>query len=404
LNRLRSRKVFGTVFAIALATSLLAATPGSAGVGKRSVDASKTPVRVLYVSTQSGALAPVGNAFLHGAVAAARIINASGGILGHRVTLKIVDSGSDGARAVGLVQQELGSGTNYSMVASDIATIGIPVFPIVITHPNILFTGASQAAQENPQACPTCYFSAPNQLTIADGAMWWAKKLGYKSIGLLAIDNANGRSWSDAFQTQAQKYGLGYSSGFARLGTIDGTPELQHVMTNHPDALVFPGSGSAPLFLPAREKLGLTTPVVCDQSCAGSTDWTTIDTAGRANVKMLAVPFLIEGNPATRTFAYKQYLKYLNQIESTHPLGLNAGLTSYEDLMLMRVAARKCNCIDGGRWVKVLETVHSSKDVPGWIGAPTLYSPGVRSPVFPPSYYQLVPAKPLTPQGLWSSK
>jgi hypothetical protein len=48
--------------------------------------------------------------------------------------------------------------------------------------------------------------------------------------------------------------------------------------------------------------------------------------------------------------------------------------------------------------------VGSSKDVPGWIGPPTLYSPGVRSPVVPPSVYQLVPAKPLTSQGLWSSK
>lgn len=50
---------------------------------------------MLYVATESGALAAVGNAFLHGAVAAAHIIKASGGILGHRITLKIVDPAHD---------------------------------------------------------------------------------------------------------------------------------------------------------------------------------------------------------------------------------------------------------------------------------------------------------------------
>jgi hypothetical protein len=388
--------------------ALVVASAGAAlasDAGSAQPKAVKAPINVLYVATESGPLAAVGRAFLNGAVAGARIINASGGILGHPITMKIVDSASDGSKAVGLVQQELNSGKQYSMVVTDVGGIAIPVFPIVVQHSNILFTGAAQAVQETPQSCPTCYFAAPLQSTIAGGAVWWAKKLGYKSIGFAAIDNASGRSWSDAFKSMAQKYGLGYSEAFAPAGTIDGTPQLQRVLANHPDALVFPGSGGGPLFLPARLKLGATdVPVVCDQSCAGSTDWTAITADGRANIKMLAVPFLIEGNKATGTFAFKQYLRYLNKLESSHPLGLNAGLTSYEDMMLMRVAARKCNCIDGGRWAKVLETVHSASSVPGWIGPPTLFAPGVRAPVFPPSYYQLVPAKPLTPQGLWSAK
>ena len=405
MTMVRGRRRFGLVVAVTLVAGLIPVAAGSAATATKSTGTrSKAPIHILYVATESGSLSAVGNAFLHGAVAAARIINASGGVLGHPVTLKIVDSQSDGSKAVGLVQEALNSGTNYSMVATDIGPISIPIFPIVVQHTNILFTGASQAAQETPDVCTTCYFAAPTQVTIADGAVWWAKKLGYKSIGVLTIDNANGHSWADAFQAQAAKYGLKFSDAFARLGTIDGTPQLQQVMDNHPDALIFPGSGSGPLFLPAREKLGLTTPVVCDQSCAGSTDWTTIDAAGRANVKMLAVPFLVERTSETTSFAFKQYLKYLNRIEPTHPLGLNAGITSYEALMLMRIAARKCNCIDGGKWVKVLETVKSAKNVPGWIGPPTLYSPGVRAPVFPPSYYRLVPAKPLTPQGLWSAK
>src|SRR4051794_8389223 len=96
---LRIHTSIGAVLALALAVALTCATAGAAATASKSAKPTKAPINVLYVASQSGPLAPVGNAFLHGAVAAARIINASGGVLGHPVTLKIVDSASDGSKA-----------------------------------------------------------------------------------------------------------------------------------------------------------------------------------------------------------------------------------------------------------------------------------------------------------------
>lgn len=43
------------------------------------------------------------------------------------------------------------------------------------------------------------------------------------------------------------------------------------------------------------------------------------------DVKILTLPYLVLNDPATKTFAYKLYLKYLNQVGSDHGFGLNAG-------------------------------------------------------------------------------
>ena len=99
--------------------------------------------------------------------------------------------------------------------------------------------------------------------------------------------------------------------------------------------------------------------------------------------------------------AYRVYLKYLAKVEPTHPLGFNAGLTSYEDMLLMRAAAKKCGCTNPATWVKVLETVKSSKQVSAWIGPSTLFASSVRSLIYPPSYYEIVPAKALV-DGFWT--
>src|SRR5439155_953502 len=131
---------------------------------------SKSPIHVLYVGSESGALAGVGNAFLHGAVAGAHIINASGGVLGHKITLKIVDSGSDPAKAVQAVQQALSSGVKYTAVEADNGVISGAISPIVAQHTEILYTGASATPAQTISACPNCYFSGPTQDTQVTGS------------------------------------------------------------------------------------------------------------------------------------------------------------------------------------------------------------------------------------------
>jgi len=379
-----------------LVTSSASAHPSAAAKPKP-----KSPIHVLYVGSESGALAGVGNAFLHGAVAGAHIVNASGGVLGHKITLKIIDSGSDPAKAVQLLQQELASGVKYTAVEADNGVISGAISPIVAQHTNMLYTGASATPAQTLTACPNCYFSGPTQDTQVSGSIAYAKKKGYKSMAFFAADNASGRGYALYAKQEAAKYGLSYTEGFAPLGVIDATPQLQQLLAGKPDVLVIDGSGSS-VALPARAKIGSSIPVICGQGCAGSTSWTTLTTGQRAGVTIMTLPFLVQNDPTTKTFAYKQYLKYLNPIDPTpRAFGLNAGITSYENMMLMRAAAKKCNCVDGARWAKELESVTSSKKVAGWIGPPTLFGPGIHSLIYPPTSYKAISANPFTPEGFW---
>ena len=150
-------------------------------------------------------------------------------------------------------------------------------------------------------------------------------------------------------------------------------------------------------------KLGSTIPVLCDQGCAGAANWTAFTAAQIANVKVLTLPYLVLNDPATKTPAYVAYLKQLHKLEKTTPTGYNAGLTSYEGLLIMRAAAKKCSCVDPATMVKVLETVTTSKGIAGWIGPSALFSPSVHSLIFPASQYVAVPALPLY-NGFWRTK
>ena len=49
----------------------------------------------------------------------------------------------------------------------------------------------------------------------------------------------------------------------------------------------------------------------------------------------------------------------------------------------------------------MLETARTSKDVPGWIGPPTHFSPSVHSLIYPPSSYVTAKAAAVSKQGFW---
>lgn len=399
LHRRLRRPAMAVVLVVAVA-ALVGALPGGAATRKHA--ATKSPWNILYVSEQSGAFAVVGTEFLDGAIAGARILNATGGILGHKVTLKIVDNGSNPALAVQQVQQELGSG-KYQEVVADVGAVSSAIAPLIAAHPGIIAAGAAATTTETVQAVPNMYFTGPTQQTQAAGAVAYAKKQGYKSIGMVTLDNANGRSYGGVYSALAAANGMSFSAAYVPPTSLDATPQLQQLLANKPDVMIMTGASSAQAFLPARAKLGSSIPVICDQGCAGSANWAAFTSSQLAGVKALVLPYLVLNDPSTKTPAYVAYLKQLRKIEKTPPGGYNAGLTSYEGLLIMRAAAKKCSCVDPATMAKVLESVTTSKGIPGWIGPSALFSPSVHSLIFPASSYVAVPALPLY-NGFWRTK
>ena len=228
--RLRIRLGAAVALVAILAASVVTIS-GSAATTKNS--AAKSPWNILYVSEQSGPLAVVGKAFLDGAIAGARILNATGGISGHKVTLKIVDDNSNPATAVGLLQQELGTG-NYQEVVTDVAAVSSVLAPIIAAHPQIIAAGASATGTETVQAVPNMYFTGPAR---ADDRLR-GRRLREKEW--LQVDRCcharqrSGHSYGAFYQQLGQADGMSVSVAYAPATTLDATPQLQQLLRTNP--------------------------------------------------------------------------------------------------------------------------------------------------------------------------
>src|SRR4051812_2266302 len=95
MKAFQSRPPRRPISALAVVAVVLVGSSPAAASASAHRASGKAPVNVLVIAAESGPLAAAGTAGLHGAVTAARILNASGGVLGHKVTLKIVDSASN---------------------------------------------------------------------------------------------------------------------------------------------------------------------------------------------------------------------------------------------------------------------------------------------------------------------
>jgi len=328
---------------------------------------------VLYLGIESGPLASVGVPLIHGVEAAANAINASGGIRGHKIKLTIVDTQGNPATAVQLAQQYFTKGAKWNVAATDLNAISQALSPVFATQ-KVLAFGDVAATTQTVTSVPNEFFTGPPQTVIEGGVVQIAKKRGYRSVGLIAIDSASGHTNVATAEQDYSKLGIKTSVVYVPAGTVDSTPQLQQLMANKPQALELVGAGIAPLVIPARAKLGLNVPTICDDGCGGSADWSSFAPDQLHSVVVSTLPEYVFNNPATKTPAFKTFLKYINRLEHTHPTGIETPLSTYLMLFAAQAAANTCKCVSGPGMVKALATVKNSNALPDWVGPTNMYS------------------------------
>ena len=98
---------------VAALSALLGLFGGSASAAR--AKAAKGPFNAMIVCPFSGAAAVAGLAEYAGMEAAAKVLNAHGGVLGHKVVVVKQDDGGSPVTAVSKVTAALSSGTKYGM-------------------------------------------------------------------------------------------------------------------------------------------------------------------------------------------------------------------------------------------------------------------------------------------------
>jgi ABC-type branched-subunit amino acid transport system substrate-binding protein len=162
--------------------ALVAAGCGSSSGGSGSAK-SGSPLTVADVAPFTGTDAALGPTYLVSCDAATNAINAAGGVLGHKLNCKSVDTRGDPADAVPAVRQMYASTSNLSLVIGCTSDEASSVVPIFTTNKTVSFCMTGQSEFDHVKF-PYFYRLVPPDLSESYAMIAIAKNHNYNRIAL----------------------------------------------------------------------------------------------------------------------------------------------------------------------------------------------------------------------------
>jgi branched-chain amino acid transport system substrate-binding protein len=377
-----------------------AATQSSTASGTATGAASGTPFKVLGFYPLSGPFALPGAEELAGLKAAANVINSEGGILGHKVVLKIDNDQGVGTTAASLAQQEIASGTQYNFVVPGInGAESIPLVAEFARTPVLQISPGNETQLNAPSKYPNFFMSLNDFGANEQGVVNELKAKGITKAGFISGDDPDGQNAAQAFATAAKAAGIAVTSSVLVPDTaVDAKPQLQQVLSSSPQAVVIGAfSNAEPVILGARVALANATPFYLDSFAGAFPLEVPLKTA--AAMKGITVeqfPYLVKGNSAQKTSWFKTFLAAYSALIPHPQLNLISGVVSYNALMLARAAAEKAGSVDGAAMIRAMNEISSSSQVPDFVGGTStgIFTPSNHSLQVNPSNYGFYPAGP----------
>lgn len=270
---------------VAVLASLLAAcgSGGKAGPANGSgSDAAKPAYNIGVVADMSGAAAPEFGATASGFQAAVAKINASGGVNGHQIKVKVYDAQSTATGAVAATESALSAnpvGLFYSVLSNEYQAS----YPTLQTasQPVVLVGDYDPAYYPKVQ---------PNQFTLWTTdpqivAAWVGKakqllggSLQGKKLAYIAPDTAADEAQVDLLKSEAKTEGFTLIPKLTATTVSDFTAGAAQLAQAKPDAIILLELGSA---LQATSKglktAGLNVPILANEVDAGAAEFTTVN-------------------------------------------------------------------------------------------------------------------------------
>jgi branched-chain amino acid transport system substrate-binding protein len=352
--------------------------------------------KVLYIGPMSGQLAIVGQAEKAGAQAAADVVNAQGGILGHHVTVTAMDDAGDGNKAVTVAKQVLADGVDKwnLILPGSFGSDAIPLAAVFAKAPVLQITQASEQELNNPGKYPNLYVPTSGYIPQETSLLQELKKKGLTKAAIVTGDTVSGHAEAEARQSVAKKVGVTITSTtYVPAGSVDATPQVQKALASKPQALTIAGftPAVAPI-LAARAKLGSKLPVYMDAYASAADLGASTSKAARAGVMAQSYPHIVKGSPAEKTADWQAFEQAIRKYDPTPKISLIADLVTYDSVMMARAAAKKANAISGDAVAKALGTISTASEVPGFMAGQRLYSPTNHYWAGLPSDYVFSPA------------
>ena len=231
--------------ATVLATALAACGSGSGGGSGAPAASGKGSLVVADVAPFSGADAALGPTYLASCYGATSAINATGGVLGHKLTCKSVDTRGDPADAVPAVNQLFASTSNVALVIGCTSDEAASVVPIINAHKMAMFCMTGQSEFDHVHY-PYFYRLVPPDLEESYAMTAIAQQLHYRRIALAFGNDIGSQTFIQPAVSALKKAGITLTTNQSLdLKATTFRTEAEAIVASHPDAIMTEALGAA---------------------------------------------------------------------------------------------------------------------------------------------------------------
>src|SRR5580700_4269740 len=232
---------------VALAVAVLTACSNSSGStsGSTTGAASGSTLTIADVAPFSGPDAALGPTYLASCYGATAAINNAGGVLGHKLTCKSVDTRGDPADAVPAVNQMFASTSNLGLVIGCTSDEAASVVPVINARKMAMFCMTGQSEFDSVKF-PYFYRLVPPDLEESYAMVVIAQQLHYNKVALAFGNDIGSQTFVQPAIASLKKAGLTMTTN----QTLDLTAttfrtEAEAIVQSHSDAIMTDALGSA---------------------------------------------------------------------------------------------------------------------------------------------------------------
>jgi branched-chain amino acid transport system substrate-binding protein len=243
---LRPVRLAAVAAAAALALAACSSSSSSSGTAASSAPASGSTLTVADVAPFSGVDAALGPTYLATCYGATSAINAAGGVMGHKLSCKTVDTRGDPADAVPAVNQMFASTPNLALVIGCTSDEAAAVAPIINSHKMAMFCMTGQSQFDAGAPLPYFFRLVPPDLEESYAMVVIAQQLHYHKIALAFGNDIGSQTFISPAVGSLQKAGITLTTNQSLdLKATTFRTEAAAIVNSHPDAIMTEALGSA---------------------------------------------------------------------------------------------------------------------------------------------------------------
>lgn len=393
--RLMTRLRAALVLALVPGLAVSACASGSGGSGGSSAGSGDSPFTVVVVAPMSGQLAAYG-AFTKAAyMASVATVNARGGILGHKVTITVLDDQGNPTTGVSVLQEYLSTHSKPDLVYPGAASPEVQgTAPFLASQGILTVSAAALPSMDNPSKYPLYFSTNTHNTASVTKIVDYIRQHGYTRVGIISSDDTIGDQISAGMAAATKGTGLQVSTVLFPPNALDVTPEVEKLKADNPQVVVMDAVGSLTLLvLNARQNIGWDVPFIGGVNSGGA-DFSQVSSAALKNVFVTVYAIQQWVPPSQRTAAFNSFY---SAVKKQGPLVYSTFYyaVDYDPLQVVSVAAQQAQSINPQKIAAALQNLKQPADPPWVLFRDEGYSSTNHLNTSTTADYAIVPATPL---------